>query len=34
MPLELPSDFGSELSEYIDEAAYPGLRDGALISLD
>jgi hypothetical protein len=34
MLLELPSDFGSELSKYIDEAAYTGLGDGALISLD
>jgi hypothetical protein len=34
MLLELPSDFGSELSKYINETADPGLRDGALISLD
>ena len=34
MLLELPGDFGGELSKYIDEAANPGLGDGALISLD
>ena len=34
MLLELPSDFGGELSKHIDEAANPSLGDGALISLD